>query len=101
VQLHVTSPSDWYRISRDQILKIGGSGLLAAFGSLGQALRYAYPEFNWIKSKFLLRGKKSAQRWLCVVLSQLLPENTEMIEDFLHPDLLWGILSRFKCLHLQ
>jgi hypothetical protein len=57
---------------------------------LGNALIYAYPEYPWELSKFSFRGKKSTQRWLYHKLKELLP-NVEIIEDFDHPDLVWGI----------
>jgi hypothetical protein len=68
---------------------IGGS-LLIKFGTLRNALIYAYPEYPWEVNKFALRGKKSTQRWLYFKLKELLP-NVEIIEDFNHPDLIWGI----------
>jgi hypothetical protein len=52
---------------------------------------YAYPDYPWDSSKFTFRGKKSTQRWLYFKLKELLP-NIEIIEDFNHPDLLWGML---------
>jgi hypothetical protein len=52
---------------------------------------YAYPDYPWDPSKFTFRGKKSTQRWLYFKLKELLP-NIEIIEDFHHPDLLWGML---------
>jgi hypothetical protein len=63
--------------------------LIHKFGSLGSALQYAHPEFDWDLSKFSLRGKKSEQRWLKVNIEELLP-GIEIIEDFQHPNLLWG-----------
>jgi len=43
-----------------------------------------------------LRGKKSGQRWLCVILSQLLPEKAQIFENFLHPDLIWDEENNLK-----
>jgi hypothetical protein len=68
-----------------------GGGILAKFGSLGNALKYAYPEYPWDFTEFTFRGKKSTQRWLYFKLRELLP-NVEIIEDFNHPDLVWGKL---------
>jgi hypothetical protein len=56
---------------------------------LGKALNYAYPEYLWDSSKFAFRGKKSTQRWLYIKVKELLP-NSEVIEDYNHPDLVWG-----------
>eukprot|EP01127_Copromyxa_protea_P014851 TRINITY_DN4197_c0_g1_i1.p1 TRINITY_DN4197_c0_g1~~TRINITY_DN4197_c0_g1_i1.p1 ORF type:complete len:722 (+),score=134.76 TRINITY_DN4197_c0_g1_i1:213-2168(+) len=93
-QLYIAEPSDWYRISRDQLTNLGGWGLYTAFKSLGTALKFAYPEIEWDESKFSFRGKKSGQRWVRVVLEQILPEKCEIFEDFLHPDLLWDENSK-------
>ena len=68
-----------------------GSGLFAKFLNLGKALNYAYPEVDWDESQFSFRGKKSAQRWLHVKLKKIIPEGVEILEDFLHPELLWGM----------
>jgi hypothetical protein len=61
------------------------------FGSLGRALQYAYPEFNWDLSKFSIRGKKSEQRLLKAKIEELLP-GIEIIEEYQHPELNWGLL---------
>jgi hypothetical protein len=63
--------------------------ILVKFGSLSNALAYAYPEYPWDLSKFTFRGKKSTQRWLYFKLKELLP-NVEIKEDYNHPDLVWG-----------
>jgi hypothetical protein len=68
--------------------------LYPKFGSLGRALQYAYPETHWNLSKFSHRGKKSGQRWLRVKIEELLP-GTEIVEDYQHPDLIWGMDSLF------
>ena len=64
--------------------------LLKQFGSLGNALKSAYPEFDWQFSKFSTKGKKSTQRWLVVKLRELLP-NATILEEYFHPELSWGI----------
>eukprot|EP01124_Arcella_intermedia_P024109 TRINITY_DN3987_c0_g2_i2.p1 TRINITY_DN3987_c0_g2~~TRINITY_DN3987_c0_g2_i2.p1 ORF type:complete len:480 (-),score=120.91 TRINITY_DN3987_c0_g2_i2:412-1851(-) len=89
VQLHISNPDDWYRISRTQINQLGGGALYNSFGNLGRALQYAYPDIPWDLQKFSFRGKKASQRWLRVVLQQILPERTDVLEDYLHPDLYW------------
>jgi hypothetical protein len=66
--------------------------LFSKFDNLGNALQYAYPEFNWELDKFGIRGKKSGQRWLRVKIEELLP-GIEIIEDYQHPDLMWGMRS--------
>lgn len=61
------------------------------FGSLGHALQFAFPEYPWDLSKFSLKGKKASQRWLLVQIRQLLPVAYDIIEDYHHPDLIWGM----------
>ncbi len=68
-----------------------GGGIFSRSGTLYKALKMTYPEMDLDKSQFLKRGKKSTQRWLHLTLSQILPEGTEILEDFWHPDLLWGM----------
>ncbi len=58
------------------------------FNSLGEALKVAYPDYDWDMSKLSFKGKKSSQRWLYVKLKKLLP-NTEIVEEYHHPELLW------------
>eukprot|EP01124_Arcella_intermedia_P030929 TRINITY_DN6874_c0_g1_i9.p1 TRINITY_DN6874_c0_g1~~TRINITY_DN6874_c0_g1_i9.p1 ORF type:complete len:232 (-),score=75.82 TRINITY_DN6874_c0_g1_i9:30-725(-) len=96
-KLHISDPtSDWYRVSRKQVLKIGGGSLFNAFRNLGEALQFAFPEIGWDKAKFSKSMKKSTQRWLRVILEQILPSKTDIFEDFLHPDLLWEENTKFK-----
>jgi hypothetical protein len=52
-------------------------------------LLFAYPNYPWELSKFTFRGKKAAQRWLYVKLKELIPNST-LIEEYYHPDLIWG-----------
>jgi hypothetical protein len=58
--------------------------------TLGAALQYAYPELIWDQSKFSLKGKKSVQRLVKTKLVELLPD-IDVIEQYEHPDLIWGI----------
>lgn len=75
--------------------KLLGSGLLSAFSSVGLALQFVYPDYPWELSKFQIKGKKSAQRWLFVQLQKLLP-NYVILEDYNHPDLFWtGNLTHY------
>jgi hypothetical protein len=66
--------------------------LYSKFENLGDALIYAYPDFDWDLSKFTLRGKKAEQRWQKVLIEKLLPD-TEIMEDYQHPDLTWGKIN--------
>jgi hypothetical protein len=98
--------TDWYRISREQIRDFGGVfeisvflldsylglNLYSKFGSLCNALQYAYPDIEWEPEKFSSRGKKSEQRWLKTVIEELLP-GTEIVENYQHPELKLGMLT--------
>jgi hypothetical protein len=66
--------------------------LFSKFENLGFALQHAYPEFDWEIDKFTLKSKKAGQRWLRVKIEELLPR-VEIIENYLHPDLHWGIIE--------
>jgi hypothetical protein len=68
-----------------------GKFLFEKFESLGGALQFAYPEINWEQDKFSFRGKKSGQRWLRVKIEEMMP-GIEIIEDFQHPALAWGMI---------
>jgi hypothetical protein len=70
--------------------------LYSKFSSLGAALEYAYPDFSWDLSKFSLAGKKSRQRWLKVMIENLLP-GIEIIEDYQDPHLSWNGMSVDFC----
>jgi len=56
---------------------------------LGKPLELAYPEERWEFKNFSRKGKKSSQRWLLLQLQKILPEGTEIIEDYQHPLLSW------------
>jgi hypothetical protein len=60
--------------------------LLKKFGNLGAALKSAYPQFNWDEDKFSHTGKKSTQRWLQVNIAELLPEGSDILEAYTHPE---------------
>eukprot|EP01124_Arcella_intermedia_P028018 TRINITY_DN5608_c0_g1_i1.p1 TRINITY_DN5608_c0_g1~~TRINITY_DN5608_c0_g1_i1.p1 ORF type:complete len:508 (+),score=131.08 TRINITY_DN5608_c0_g1_i1:7-1530(+) len=95
-QLYLEGEEDWYRVSRMQMNNIGGGSVFMSFGNLGTALQFAYPEIEWDLAKFSARGKKSSQRWLRVNLQEILPEKTDVFEDFLHPDLFWEANSKSR-----
>jgi len=59
-----------------------------AFKTLSRVLQYAYPENHWNDSHFSFKGKKSDQRLLYIKLSHLLPECTEIFEDYMHKTVL-------------
>jgi hypothetical protein len=64
------------------------------YGNIGIALKSAYPDYPWELSKFELRSKKSAQRWLLLKMSSLLPKDTVIIEDYRSSELTKGDTSK-------
>ena len=90
-------PLHFHRFFLHAILSLShfgsGSGLFRKFGSLKKALKFAYPDDFWEETDSMetyQEKKKSQQRWLRLKALEIFPENTEIFEDFLHPDLIWG-----------
>ena len=93
--------------------------MIRQFGNIGNALEYAYPNAEWnseiisskkkkkVGQRFLFLGnlfdiyfleicsifflKLKNYRWLSVMLKDIFACEIEILEDFLHPDLTWGI----------
>lgn len=63
-KLGISKESDWYSVSAEQISGLGGGGLYMKFGSLGQALQFAYPDTDWKLERFCMRGKKTRQKYV-------------------------------------
>jgi hypothetical protein len=74
-KLHVQSAEDWYRVGKTQVIELGGTtvsyhflilggGMLATFGKLLRALKFAYPDRHWDEKKLSWKGKKSVQRYV-------------------------------------
>jgi len=87
-ELDIQKPEDWHRVSMKQIINLGGKAIYS-YGNLGDALALAYPKQQWDLNMFSRIGKKSAQRWLALQLKKILPEDTQIFEDFRHPLLTW------------
>jgi len=94
-ELQITNKEDWYRVSRVQISHLGGQHLIQLYGNLRNALSFGFPEENWDLEQFSIQGKKSVQRLLSVMVSQLLPSAT-VFEDYQHPLLYWEESSKNK-----
>jgi hypothetical protein len=50
--------SDWYSITRKEMVKAGGRGLLKHFGSPAAAIMTVYPHFPWIPTQFASHKKE-------------------------------------------
>jgi len=77
----IKSSEEWSRISREQIFKFRGAGVLSKTGNLRGVLRDVFPNQEWRDEKFMRRNKKARQRWLTLKISEIF-ENFEVIEDF-------------------
>ena len=54
LQFHGAQASDWYKISRKEVIKQGGSAIFdRRHSSLASVLRVAYPEVQWEDSLFV------------------------------------------------
>eukprot|EP01126_Amoeba_proteus_P065630 TRINITY_DN936_c0_g1_i9.p2 TRINITY_DN936_c0_g1~~TRINITY_DN936_c0_g1_i9.p2 ORF type:complete len:114 (+),score=15.16 TRINITY_DN936_c0_g1_i9:697-1038(+) len=72
VNLEVYSTDDWYHTSSRQICSLpGGTSFLSAFGRLHNGLQFAFPEICWESDKFMNGRKKSAQRFLGLLLRKI------------------------------
>eukprot|EP01127_Copromyxa_protea_P002545 TRINITY_DN1244_c0_g2_i10.p1 TRINITY_DN1244_c0_g2~~TRINITY_DN1244_c0_g2_i10.p1 ORF type:complete len:410 (+),score=78.71 TRINITY_DN1244_c0_g2_i10:545-1774(+) len=117
-ELFIEREEDWYRLSREMVLPVlfvlcflfffffffvlylfrsdltfqlqsfGAGGMLATFGSLHSALLFAFPEVLWDPKKFSDKRKMTNQWWLLVNLRKMF-EGEEILENYLHPNLVW------------
>eukprot|EP01125_Pyxidicula_operculata_P009004 TRINITY_DN2973_c0_g1_i1.p1 TRINITY_DN2973_c0_g1~~TRINITY_DN2973_c0_g1_i1.p1 ORF type:complete len:519 (+),score=100.26 TRINITY_DN2973_c0_g1_i1:46-1602(+) len=92
-KLYINKKEDWYRISYNQLRKVGASGILAQVGTLSQLLQKAYPHYSWDVHKLSFKFKKASQRWLKICILKLFKEdnnnnnnnnNIEIFEDFVY-----------------
>lgn len=61
-KFEITREEEWYRISVEQVIHLGGGGVYMKFGTLGKALKFAYPEKKWKMEMFASRDKRTQQR---------------------------------------
>eukprot|EP01125_Pyxidicula_operculata_P009617 TRINITY_DN3159_c0_g2_i2.p1 TRINITY_DN3159_c0_g2~~TRINITY_DN3159_c0_g2_i2.p1 ORF type:complete len:521 (+),score=86.79 TRINITY_DN3159_c0_g2_i2:779-2341(+) len=75
---------EWYRISYQQSLDSGGPSF-----SISKILKESLPGFKWDQKKFSTKGgKKSSQRLLYIVVSEMFPKLVVQ-EDYRHYGMLW------------
>lgn len=77
----LNTTEDWNRISKVQILKLGGSTLLSKF-SLNTIIQMACPDVINLQKE----QKRSNQRWLFIQIEKLYPKE-EIIEDYFHEEM--------------
>lgn len=78
-ELCVTRKEDWYRVSYEQLVELGGSALLKRL-KLADMLQLAYPGELWDISQFGIATKKSTQRMLRIAVEDVFKSRVE--EDY-------------------
>jgi len=88
--LQIKRMEDWHRVSVSQISEITKCGFISSLSALYKFLSRFYPSHNWERERETneVMRIKSDQRWLCICLQKLFPDE-EIAENFLHPDLIW------------
>ena len=76
------SEEDWTRLSHQQVLAVGGRGLIKKI-SLKGIIQRKFPNAK-VKKKSL--NKRSSQRWLFLQVQKLFP-GEEIIEDYYHSEI--------------
>ena len=82
-KLNLHSPSDWNRISKEQINFYGGSRLFSKI-KMRELISSQNPDFKFRDSSFI--GGRSSQRWLFLQIQKLFPHE-EIVEDYFHSEL--------------
>jgi len=70
-ELAVEDKEDWYRVSWEQVQKLGGARMLAKKFYLVDALRLAYPNETWDSERFSSTKKRATQRQLYAAISAI------------------------------
>ena len=84
---NLNTPEDWKRLSKNQIIKEGGSGLLT--NKIYSKIKIKFENEEVIPISKLLSGsvqKRSSQRWLFLQIKKLYPHE-EIIEDYFHSEI--------------
>lgn len=94
--LKITTPEDWYRISKLQLREVLGETLVKKViekpDDLLLHLQSIYPHNSWDKELFMYFGtKRAAQRLLRLTVTEIIKENNtedntiDILEDYVHP----------------
>ena len=81
---NLNTPDDWKRLSKNQIIKEGGSGLLT--NKIYSKIKIKFENEDVISISKVLSGsvqKRSSQRWLFLQIKKLYPHE-EIVEDYFH-----------------
>lgn len=74
--LRVEKPEDWARVSRNQLVELGGGTLLHR-ASLPSVLERVYPNVRWRDLELGGGTKRSSQRLLSLLVEQILPRRAD------------------------
>ena len=87
-EYNLQTPDDWKRLSKNQIISQGGTGLISKF-SLRDIIKIHNPTLKLDddkKNKCANKLKKSSQRWLFLLIQKLFP-GEEIVEDYFHSEI--------------
>jgi len=72
-ELDLQKPSDWYRVTQEQLASIGVGGIMTSKDyKLVDLLSQRYPNQKWDAALFSNRGyKKASQRWLFTLVAKI------------------------------
>ena len=79
--LNLKTFEDWKRISRSQIIALGGRGLLSNF-TMEDLINRQFPD----NLEVVNSNKRSSQRWLFLQVQQIFP-GEEIVEDYYHSEI--------------
>lgn len=94
-ELRLSSLEDWYNVTQTQLQELSFGGILRQYGTLGDVLKKAYPDYHWDFLKFrekrgqqMLTGKTHSH--LFKVMQHLIPNAQDIYTNYPHPDLIYS-----------
>lgn len=84
----VQNLEDWYRVTSEDIERVGRRALVQRSGGLVGLLRRAYPTHKWDWNRFTKITRKKTQLLMMSAIRELFPDN-ELFEDYLHPSIVY------------
>lgn len=84
-ELEIKELSDWYRISLDQIAKIGPTTLFKKYDGIANVVRKIYPDYNWDWTTKVFR----ASQWRLKRLVERLFPNHPVKEEYTDRELVY------------
>ena len=53
--------SDWYRVTRRQVIDLGGMGLFYHYSTMRELLPAVYPDYAWQHERFTEKKKRAPE----------------------------------------